>query len=500
MPIDRPSLQDVTDLIDSLGYASARPAADQYLALLSGMLAAYDAVDTVEVPRPEQRYPRGEVSFPSAEEDPAHAWYVKVRIEGAASGPLRGRTVAIKDSIMIAGVPMMNGAGLLEGFVPDVDAEVVTRVLDAGATIVGKTACEYFCLSGGSHTNAHGPTHNPHRHGWSAGGSSSGSAVAVVDGEADLALGADQAGSIRMPASYSGLVGMKPTYGLVPYTGIAPIEPFFDHVGPMTATVADNALLLQTLAGPDGIDVRQRDVRTGDYTGALGGSLAGVRVGLLREGFGQPDGEPDVDGSVRAAAGALAALGAEVVEVSVPEHLLGPALWTPIAIEGLTQTVLYAQGFPAGRPDLYPTAMVDHLWANRHRVDELPPNVKLFTMLSEHVTRRHGRSYYGRAVNAVRVLRAAYDRALQSVDVLLMPTTPMKAQPLPGPDASVVEYCAGAGQMFANTCPFDVSHHPAVSVPCGTSDGLPVGMMLVGRHFDEATLYRVAHAYEQRDA
>lgn len=498
MSIERPSLDDVTELMDSLGYASAREDAAQYQTLITAMLGAYDVVDSVPPPAAAPRRPRGEVTVPTAKEDPAHAWYVKVRIEGAASGPLHGRTIAVKDSIMIADVPMMNGSRLLEGYVPDVDAEVVTRVLDAGATIVGKTACEYFCLSGGSHTNAHGPTHNPHRHGWSAGGSSSGSAVVVVNGEADMALGADQAGSIRMPASYSGLVGLKPTYGLVPYTGIAPIEPFFDHVGPMTRTVADNALLLETLAGPDGVDVRQLGVRTGDYSGAVGQSLDGLRVGVLQEGFGQPDSEPDVDAAVRAAVAALGSLGAQVCDISVPEHVLGPALWTPIAIEGLTQTVLRSQGFPIGRPDLYPTGMVDFLWANRHRMDELPPNVKLFTMLSEHVTRRFGHSYYGRAMNGVRTLRAAYDRALEDVDVLVMPTTPLKAQPMPGPVASVAEYCAASSEMFANTCPFDVSHHPALSLPAGMSDGLPVGMMLVGRHFDEATLYRVAHAYEQR--
>ena len=142
---------------------------------------------------------------------------------------------------------------------------------------------------------------------------------------------------------------------------------------------------------------------------------------------------------------------------------------------------------------------MDHLHAQRHRLDELPANVKMFTMAAEFVRERYGQSYYGRAINGVRILRAAYDAALDQVDVLLMPTTPHKAQPLPGPDATVAEVCARATQMFPNTCPFDVTHHPALSVPCGFSDGLPVGLMLVGRHFDEATLYRAAHAYERRD-
>src|SRR5207244_2136526 len=161
----------------------------------------------------------------------------------------RAKRAESKATIMLAGVPMMNGASTLEGYVPDFDATVVSRILDEGGEIIGKTHCEYFCLSGGSHTNATGPVHNPHRMGYSAGGSSSGSAVVVALGEADMAMSGDQGGSIRLPASFSGICGMKPTWGLVPYTGIMPIEIFVDHTGPMTATVADNALLLEAIAG-----------------------------------------------------------------------------------------------------------------------------------------------------------------------------------------------------------------------------------------------------------
>jgi amidase len=141
--------------------------------------------------------------------------------------------------------------------------------------------------------------------------------------------------------------------------------------------------------------------------------------------------------------------------------------------------------------------MMEHLLRRRGDVDRLPPNVKLFTLLGGYVDEIAGHTYYGKAVNRVRTLRAAYDAALRDVDVLLMPTTPQKAQPLPDPADGVVEWCRRATEMFANTCPFDVTHHPALSMPCGMSDGLPVGLMLVGRHYDEATLYRVGRAYEQ---
>ena len=212
---------------------------------------------------------------------------MKTSVKGASKGPLKGKTVALKDNVMLAGVPMMNGAATLEGYVPDLDATIVTRILDAGGEIVGKAHCEAFCLSGGSHTNASGPVHNPHKMGYSAGGSSSGSAALVVAGEVDMAIGGDQGGSIRIPASYCGIVGLKPTHGLVPYTGVMPIEIFIDHTGPMTANVADNALMLETLAGPDGYDPRQYNVETHAYTEALGGEAKGLRIAVVSEGSGR---------------------------------------------------------------------------------------------------------------------------------------------------------------------------------------------------------------------
>jgi amidase len=225
-----------------------------FIELMRPSVAAYNVVDAMPDNLPAVRYPRTPGYRPMGEENAHNAWYVKTTVEGASSGKLRGKTVALKDNIMLAGVPMMNGSATLEGYMPDIDATVVQRVLDAGGTIVGKAHCEAFCLSGGSHTNATGPVHNPHRMGYSAGGSSSGSAVLVARGEADMALGGDQGGSIRIPSSFCGTYGMKPTHGLVPYTGIMPIEICVDHTGPMTRTVADNALLLEVLAGPDGYD------------------------------------------------------------------------------------------------------------------------------------------------------------------------------------------------------------------------------------------------------
>ena len=193
--------------------------------------------------------------------------------------------MALKDNVCLAGVPMMIGAGFLDGSVPDIDATIVTRILDAGGEIAGKAVCEYYCVSGGSHTSSTGPVHNPYKMGYSAGGSSSGSAVLVALGEVDMAIGGDQGGSIRMPSSFSGVYGMKPTHGLVPYTGIMPIEIYIDHTGPMTATVSDNALLLEVIAGPDGYDPRQYAPKVYPYTQLLEGGVRGKsEEGASRKG------------------------------------------------------------------------------------------------------------------------------------------------------------------------------------------------------------------------
>ncbi|HYL58823.1 MAG TPA: amidase, partial [Candidatus Acidoferrales bacterium] len=418
-------------------------------------------------------------------------------VKGAPEGKLKGRTVALKDNIMLAGVPMMCGAATLEGYIPNFDATVVTRILDAGGEIVGKAHCESFCLSGGSHTNATGAVHNPHKMGYSAGGSSSGSAALVAAGEVDMALGGDQGGSIRMPASFCGIYGMKPTYGLVPYTGIIPIEIFVDHAGPMTANVADNALLLEVIAGDDGYDPRIKAPQVKPYSQALGRGAKDLKIAIVKEGFGHLNSERGVNEKVLAAAKHLASLGARVDEVSIPMHLAGLALWTPIGTEGLTQTMMYGDGYGVSRDDLYSTSLMDFHRGWRQRADELSETLKMFLMLGTYVREHYGSRYYGKAVNIVRRLRAAYDEVLAKYDLLLMPTTPMKATPLPKPDASREEYVTRAIEMITNTAPFDVTHHPSMSIPCGMVDGLPVGLMLTGRHFDEPTIYRAAEAFEK---
>jgi amidase len=465
--------------------------------VLEPTFQAYDRVQQLPDNLPPVKYPRTPGYRPAASENRLGAWAVKSEVRGAASGPLAGKRIVLKDNICLAGVPMMNGASTLEGYVPDVDATLVTRILDAGGTIVGKAHCEYFCLSGGSHTNARGPTHNPYKHGFSAGGSSSGSGALVGAGEVEMAIGGDQGGSIRMPACWCGCYGMKGTHGLVPYTGVMPIEATIDHAGPMTTTVADNALLLEVIAGADGLDPRQYDVRVDKYTNALGRGVAGMRIGVVKESFGHPVSEPDVDQKVRQAAERLRGLGATVEEVSIPMHLDGQAIWAPIALEGLQAQMMHGNGMGFNWKGLYTTSLLDAHSNWRARANELSRSLKACMLAGEYFLRHYRGHFYAKAQNLSRLLRQSYDDVLARYDLLLMPTLPMKATPLPGQDASLALYCQRAFEMLPNTSPFDVTGHPAMNIPCGMSQGLPIGMMLIAKHWNESTIYRAAHAFER---
>ena len=497
MTVRRPTLEQMRTLVGGLGMSMGDREIIDYMTIMEGNFQAYDIVDQMPDNLPQVKYPRTPGYRPAAADNPMNAWYYKTEVRGAHTGPLAGRTIVLKDNVCLAGVPMMNGASTLEGYTPDVDATVVTRILDAGGTIVGKAHCEYFCLSGGSHTNATGPVHNPWKMGYTAGGSSSGSGALVGAGQVDMAIGGDQGGSIRMPSSFCGAYGMKGTHGLVPYTGVMPIEPTIDHVGPMTQNVADNALLLEVIAGDDGLDPRQYAPRVDKYTQAVGQGVSGLRIGVVREGFGHANSEADVDAKVRRAAERYRELGAQVEEVSVPMHLQGTAIWTPIALEGLMVTMMHGNGFSAGWKGLYVTSLLDYHANWRSRADELSKSLKISMFTGEFMLKHHRGHYYAKAQNLSRRLRAAYDVALDRYDLLLMPTMPMKAQPIPGPDAPLALYIQRAFEMVGNTAPFDATGHPAMTVPCGMSEGLPIGMMLIGKHWQESTIYRAAGAFER---
>ena len=496
MAITRPNVGQILDIAEGLGMSLTEEEAREYRGLMDANLDAYDAVDAEPDFTPEVRYPRTPGRAPSRAENPYGAWARLVTVEGSGQGKLEGRTVALKDNVALAGVPMTNGAATLEGFVPVADATIVTRLLDAGATILGKATCEHFCLSGGSHTSYPGPVTNPRMAGRSAGGSSSGSAALVAAGEVDMAIGGDQGGSIRMPASYCGIAGMKPTHGLVPYTGVMPIESTIDHTGPMTATVADNALMLEVLAGPDGLDPRQYAPQVQPYTEALGRGVEGMRIAVLKEGFDAPNMMPGVADAVREAAEAYRSMGATVEEVSIPEHHLAAAVWTPIAIEGLQWQMMLGNGMGMNWKGAYDVGLVDAHSGWRGRADHLSESLKICMLIGQWgIDHYHGR-YYAKARNLARRVKAVYDEAFGTYDLLLMPTLPITASELPEPGAPITEVITRAFEMIANTSQFDVTGHPSMSIPCGEVDGLPVGLMLTGADHAESTIYAAAAAYE----
>ncbi len=498
MPFDLPSNERVRRLGAELGMDISAEYAQEFIDFCQAFVPGFRLVDRLPDEKPEVKYPRTPGYRPEPADNPLNAWYVRTDIRGAPGGKLAGKRIAVKDNTMIAGVPMMNGASVLEGFVPDVDATIVTRILDAGGHIVGKSVCEYFSFAGGSATSATGPVISPRNPGHTPGGSTTGSAALLAAGVVDLATGADQAGSVRIPASFSGIVGLKPTFGLVPYTGIMGLDWSIDHAGPMARDVAGVALLLEVMAGEDGIDGRQRNVKVAPYTEAIGKDAKGLRIGVVRESFGLPESHPGTDETVRATIPELKKLGATLREVSIPWHLHGMPLWGALANEGTYRTLYSGTGVGHHGIGAYPLGLAAMLGNLRQRADELPHTIKAGMLLGRYLAEDcHGR-YYAKAQNLRRRLRRAYDEALEKFDLLLMPTLPFPTLPIPPEGASLAEVLMHSWSMLSNTSPFTLTGHPAISVPCGETDGKPVGLMLIGKHFDEMTVLRAASAWERR--
>jgi len=507
LPPRLPTLAELGEIAERYGLGLGAQEVAEYRGLMAGPMQLYRRIDELGDERPATRYPRTPGHRPAAADNPFNAWYWRCAIEGAPDGPLRGCKVGVKDTICVAGVPMMNGTRVLEGYVPDVDATVVTRLLDAGATIVGKTTTPEFTIAGGRHESAYGPVLNPRRPSHSAGASSSGSGAAVAAGDVPMALGGDQGGSIRYPASWCGIVGLKPTFGLVPYTGCMPIELTLDHVGPMTDTVESAARMLTALAGPDPLDPRQRGLAPDvarDYRRAIGKGVLGLRVAALAEGFGHrawgdlglPASAEVVDRKVREAIRRLAESGAEVAEVSLPMHCDGTRIAIAILIEGMLEMLLKGAGTGTNWEGYYDLGLQEALGRGlATRAHDLPANAKYLMLLGEHMRRAYGGRYYAKAQNLRRRLRAAYDALLAEHDVLVMPSVPILPFELAAIGDSLGERIALSA--LGNQCQFNVTGHPALSVPCAMVDGLPVGLQIVGRHFGDLVVLRVGDALEK---
>jgi amidase len=276
-----------------------------------------------------------------------------------------------------------------------------------------------------------------------------------------------------------------------------PIELTIDHCGPMANTVEDVARLLSAIAGPDGLDPRQGGAKTQDYLQDLERGASGLKLAVVREGFGRPDSEDATDDKVRTAIDRLKDAGASATEVSIPMHLDGYHIWTAIIVEGSTELMIKGDGFGYSWDGHYVTSLRDaYARGWRSRPHDMSETVKMVMLLGEYMHRCYHGRYYAKAQNLRRTLRAAYDAVLAEHDLLVMPTIPFRATGIPPADCSHADYITTALNMVGNTCPFDVSGHPAMTVPCAKVDDLPVGMMLIGRRFDEATVLRAAAAFE----
>ena len=503
MTLRRPSNADLYEIGERYHLNLTEDELDVMAELVGAVMDGYDELEQYPDPTreviPAVRVPGAR---PSPEQDPCNGVVLtcSVKTAGAAKGPLAGKSIGIKDTVCIAGIPMSCASRLLYGFVPDIDATVITRILKAGGHITAVLNTDDFAFSGGGHTSAYGVGLNPANAKHAAGGSSCGSAIAPATGIVDIALGGDQGGSIRIPASWSGIVGLKPTHGLVPYTGIVGFDQTIDHIGPMAKTVGDVALMLEVIAGADdtATDPRQPDkVRVPRYTDELGGSLKGLKIGVVKEGFGTPDSMPVVDKAVREAAAYLKKLGATVKNVSVPAHKAAVPIWNAIAIEGGVDSFYHGHAAYQTKGWYNPKLMSAMSRAIKTNGGDFSPTAKLGALLAHYMRDQYHGVFYGRAQNMSRTLTAAYDKVLKDFDLVLMPTTPQTAHKVPPmPEVDRKAHIVEALNMIRNTCVFDLTGHPSISVPCRDVKGLPVGLMLTGRHFQDSTVLRAAHAYE----
>jgi aspartyl-tRNA(Asn)/glutamyl-tRNA(Gln) amidotransferase subunit A len=394
-------------------------------------------------------------------------------VRGQAVGPLHGVPIGLKDLFDTRGVKTTSGSKLFADWVPPEDATVVARLASAGAIVIGKLNMTELAYGPDGVNDRYGSPRNPwdaaaHR---IAGGSSSGSAVAVAAGLCAGALGSDTAGSIRVPSALCGITGLKPTYGRVSRAGVRPLAWSMDHVGPMTRSAADAALLLSVIAGHDEHDPTSSGVPVPDYAAALSGDVRGLKIGLLRTFSDEADAV--VSRAVAEAATVLAGLGATIEETSFPLAARARAVGATIVS---SEAATYHEKWLRSRPGDYAPAVYERLRAALGSAS------------------RYAEAQAGRAA-----IRDAVHALLSSYDVVLAPTTPSAATPL-GQREVVLhgkshEVCAN---LLRFTRVFNVSGHPTASVPCGfTPDGLPIGMQIVGRPFDEATVLRMADAYQR---
>ena len=415
---------------------------------------------------------------------------------GSELPALAGIPLAIKDNLCTKGIRTTCSSRMLETFVPPYESTVTGRLWESGAVLLGKTNLDEFAMGSSTETSAFGPSRNPWDPERVPGGSSGGSAAAVAAGECVAALGSDTGGSIRQPASFCGVVGLKPTYGRVSRWGLVAFASSLDQVGPFTASVADAAEILQAIAGADPRDATCLKVPVPDYTAALNLPVKGLRVGLIRECFEQPGLDPAVKASVLAAAARLEALGCELVDVSCPRFDDGIATYYVIAPSEASANLARYDGVKYGFRSQPPEGG-DTLagMTARSRAEGFGAEVQRRILIGTYaLSAGYVDAYYRKAQQVRTLIRRDFDRAFEAVDVLLTPTSPTTAFRFGAhTEDPLAMYLADL-----LTIPANLAGLPALSLPCGFDDqGLPIGLQLITGVLQEERLLQVAHAYEQ---
>ena len=416
------------------------------------------------------------------------------RARGERRSPLDGIPVALKDNIVQAGEPASCASRILAGYVSPFDATVVARLRAAGAVIVGRTNLDEFAMGSSTENSCAGPTRNPWDPSRSPGGSSGGSAAAVAAGIVPAAFGSDTGGSIRQPAALCGVVGMKPTYGRVSRFGLIAFASSLDQIGPFARTAADCALLLEAIAGHDPHDSTSLPEPAPDFSRALTGDVSGLTLGVLREADDQSGMTPGVHARVSEAVAELERAGAKVREVSLPHTRFGIAAYYLIATAEASSNLARYDGVRYGRRAADGAGGITALY-ERTRAEGFGAEVKRRILLGTYVlSAGYYDAYYRKAQQVRTLLRRDFDAAFEACDAIVLPTTPEAAFRL-GEKSSdpLALYLADVFTVSAN-----LAGLPGVSIPCGLDAGLPVGFQILGRPLEDATVLRIADAYQRR--
>jgi len=406
--------------------------------------------------------------------------------------PLGGVPVGIKDVMVTRGVRTTAGSKILEQYVPPYDCTAVARMEAAGAVILGKMNCDEFAMGSSTENSAFHPVRNPRDLKRVPGGSSGGSAAAVAAGTAVVTLGSDTGGSIRQPASFCGVVGLMPTYGRVSRYGLIAFASSLDHIGPLTKTVKDAAIVLRVIAGRDPMDSTSADVPVPDYVAELEKPVKGLRVGVAREYFGEGL-DAEVRSAVEAAIQQLASLGCEVVPVSLPHTEYAIPTYYVVATAEASANLARFDGVRYGHRSKRATNLSEMYRLSRD--EGFGPEVKRRIMLGTYaLSAGYYDAYYLKAQRVRSLLAQDFDEAFKKVDAIVTPTSPTAAFRL-GEKVNdpLAMYLADIYTVTA-----DLAGVPGISIPCGeTQEKLPIGLQILGRHFDEATILRLAHAHER---